>query len=122
MSSHLTEYGCNRAAGFASRDSHRVLGRMFKQWGSMPSFSGWTIATRITAVLLTLAVPLNLAIFTVIWHLSETANEVQRTNLLYTARSVAAAVDAKLGEYTALAHTLARSPALLEDNLGAFES
>jgi PAS domain S-box-containing protein len=87
----------------------------------VPSFSGWTIAARITVVVLTLAVPLNLAIFTVIWHLSETANEAQRTNLLYTARSVAAAVDAKLGEYMALGRALARSPALLEDHLGAFE-
>jgi PAS domain S-box-containing protein len=97
------------------------LGRIFEQWCSVPSFSGWTIAIRITIVLLTLALPLNLVIFTVIWRLSETANETQRTNLLYTARSVAAAVDAKLDEYMALGQALARSPALLEDNLDAFE-
>ena len=42
--------------------------------------------------------------------------------MLYTARSVAAAVDAKLGEYMALAQALARSPAILEDSLDAFEA
>jgi PAS domain S-box-containing protein len=118
-------YGSGRAVEFASRnsgDSNSVLARIFERCRSVPSFSGWTIATRITVVLLTLAVPLNLAIFTVIWHLSETANEAQRTNLLYTARSVAGAVDAKLGQYMALAQTLARSPALLEDDLSAFEA
>src|SRR5262249_3863164 len=56
-----------------------------------------------------------------IWRLSEAANEAQRTNLLYTAHSVAAAADAKLGEYIALGQALARSPALLEDNLDRFE-
>jgi PAS domain S-box-containing protein len=121
MSWYLTEYGSNRAVKFASRNSNSALGRIFEQLCAVPSFSGWTIATRIAVVLLTLAVPLNLAVFTVIWHLSETANEAQRTNLLYTARSVAAAVDAKLGEYMALAKALARSPALLGDDLSAFE-
>jgi PAS domain S-box-containing protein len=74
------------------------------------------------AIVLTLAVPLNLAIIAVIWHLSEAAIETQRTSLLYTARSVAAAADAKLGEYMALAQALARSPTLLEDNLDGFEA
>src|SRR5215468_7422741 len=112
MSWHLTESGSKRAVKFASRKSDSVLSRIFEQWRSVPSFSGWTIATRITVVLLTLAVPLNLAIFTVIWNLSDSANEAQRTNLLYTPRTVAAAVDAKLDRYIALAETLARSPAL----------
>ncbi|MGA7324430.1 MAG: PAS domain-containing protein, partial [Rhodomicrobium sp.] len=81
-----------------------------------------TIAARITAIAVTLAVPLNLVIFAVIWRLSEAASEAQRTSLLYTARSVAAAVDAKLGEYVALAQALARSPHLLEDNLDVFDA
>ncbi|MGA7328392.1 MAG: PAS domain S-box protein, partial [Rhodomicrobium sp.] len=88
----------------------------------MPRFSRWTITARVTAVVLTLAVPLNLVIAGAVWHLSKTANETQRTSLLYTARSVAAAVDAKLGEYMALAQALARSPALLQDDFGAFEA
>src|SRR5262249_12673883 len=64
----------------------------------------------------------NLVITAVIWHLLEAASEAQRTSLIYTARSVAAAVDAKLGEYSALVRMLARSPALLDDGLGAFDA
>ncbi|MGA7325565.1 MAG: PAS domain S-box protein, partial [Rhodomicrobium sp.] len=101
--------------------SYGSLGRRLRCWFSERLFSRFTISARITAITLTLAVPLNLLIFTVIWRLSEAANETQRTSLLYTARSVAAAADAKLGEYVTLAQALARSPALLEDNLEVFE-
>jgi PAS domain S-box-containing protein len=104
------------------RNSNSVLGRFFEQGCTVPSFSGWTVATRITVVVLTLALPLILAIFAVIWQMSRGANEVQRTNLLYTARSVAAAVDAKLEQYIALTEALALSPAVLEDNLDVFEA
>jgi PAS domain S-box-containing protein len=93
-----------------------------KRWLSVPRFSHWSIGARIAAVVLTLAVPLNLVIAGVVWHLSEAASETQRTSLLYAARSVAAAVDAKLGEYMALAQALARSPALFEDDLAVFEA
>ena len=58
----------------------------------------------------------------VIWGLVSRANEVQRTSLLYSARSIAAGVDAELGKFIALAESLARSPALLDDNLDAFEA
>ena len=57
-----------------------------------------------------------------IWGLVQRANEVQRTSLLYAARSIAAGVDAELGKYVALAEALSRSPALLDDNLDAFEA
>jgi PAS domain S-box-containing protein len=67
------------------------------------------------------AVPLNLVNIAVIWHLSEAASEAQRSSLLYTARSVAAAIDAKLSQYMTLAQALASSPALLEDKLDTFE-
>src|SRR5262249_26614451 len=61
-------------------------------------------------------------IFAVIWYLANTASQAQQTSMQYTARSVAAAVDAKLGEYITLAQVLARSPALLDENLDAFEA
>jgi PAS domain S-box-containing protein len=99
-----------------------ALDRQFARWRSWLPFSRLTIAARMMAIVLTLAVPLNLVIIAVIWHLSEGAMETQRASLLYTARSVAAAADAKLGEYIALAQALARSPALLEDNLDGFEA
>src|SRR5215469_1041771 len=85
-------------------------------------FSRWTIKARINVLVLVLVVPLNLVIFAVISLLAESANEMQRTSLLYTARSVAAAVDAKLGEYITLTQLLARSPALLEASLDDFEA
>ena len=72
--------------------------------------------------MLALALPLNLVIVGVIWDLVRRANEVQRTSLLYAARSIAAGVDAELGKYVALAEALSRSPALLDENLGAFEA
>jgi hypothetical protein len=99
----------------------QTLGRWTQRWLSNSAFSGLTVTTRITAIALTLAVPLNLAIIAIIWHLSETAVETQRTSLLYTARSIAAAADAKLDRYMALAEALARSPSLIDDNLDTFE-
>jgi PAS domain S-box-containing protein len=94
----------------------------FERWHSWQPFSRLTISARMMALVLTLAAPLNLVIMAVIWHLSEAAKETQRTSLLYTARLVAAAADAKLSEYTALANMLARSPALIEGNLDVFEA
>ena len=118
MSLGLTERHAS-AVKFAS--SYGPARGLFKRWFTFPGFSRWSIRARITALVLALAVPLNLVIAGAVWHLSKTASETQRTSLLYTARSVAAAVDAKLGEYMALAQALARSPALLEDNFSTFD-
>src|SRR5215469_10754871 len=85
-------------------------------------FSRQTIAARIVAITIALALPLNIVIAVVIWHLSDSAGDTQRTDLMYSARSVAAAADAKLGAYMALAQALARSPALVKDNLDDFEA
>jgi PAS domain S-box-containing protein len=103
-------------------ESRIELGSRILCWLSDRFFSRRTISSRLTAITLTLAVPLNLVITAVIWHLSKAASDAQRTSLHYTARSVAAAVDAKLGEYSALVRTLARSPALLDDGLGVFDA
>ena len=80
-----------------------------------------SIPWRLGLLVLALALPLNLIIVGTIWDLVNRANEAQRTSLLYAARSIAAGVDAELGKYVALAQSLARSPDLLNDNLGAFE-
>jgi PAS domain S-box-containing protein len=98
------------------------LVKRLQHWLSVPHLSRWPIGVRIAALVLALAVPLNLVIFTAVWHLANAASETQRTSLLYTARSVAAVVDAKLGEYIALAQLLAHSPALRDDRLEAFEA
>ncbi len=92
--------------------------------GLQPSaaFNRLSISARLILLVLGLALPLNLVIVGVIWDLVQRANEVQRTSLLYAARSIAAAVDAKLGKFIALAESLVRSPDLLEDNLEAFEA
>jgi PAS domain S-box-containing protein len=97
-----------------------VLGRMFHRLNFAWQFTRWSIAARLAAIVLALAIPLNLMIASVAWHLSEAAKD-GRTSLLYTARSVAAAADAKLGGYIALAKVLATSPALHNHNLEAFE-
>ena len=89
-----------------------ILDGQLKRLFSLPRFSRWTITARITAIVLTLAVPLNLVIAAAVWHLSNAAGREHRMSLLYTSRSVAAAINAKLGEYIALAQALARSPAL----------
>ena len=81
-----------------------------------------SISARLILLVLGLALPLNLIIVGVIWDLVNRANEVQRTSLLYAARSIAAGVDAEFGRYIALAEALSRSPALLDDNLNAFEA
>jgi PAS domain S-box-containing protein len=86
-----------------------------------PPFPYATINARLIAIVLTLAVPLNIVVVAVIWSLVSAANETQRASLLYSARSVAAAVDAELGKYIALAQVLSHSPALLEDSIDAFE-
>ena len=66
------------------------------------AFSRLSIPARLILLVLALAVPLNLIIGGVIWGLVQRANEVQRTSLLYAARSIAAGVDAELGKYVAL--------------------
>ena len=81
-----------------------------------------SITSRLILLVLGLAVPLNLVIVGVVWGLVNRANEVQRTSLSYAARSIAAGVDAELGKYVALGEALSRSPALLDDNLDAFEA
>ena len=86
------------------------------------AFNRLSISARLIILVLALALPLNLIIVGVIWDLVRRANEVQRTSLLYAARSIAAGVDAELGKYVAIAEALSRSPALLDDNLDAFEA
>jgi signal transduction histidine kinase/CheY-like chemotaxis protein len=85
------------------------------------AMSRLSIPWRLALLVLALAVPLNLIALTVIWGLVDRATNEQRASLLYTARSIAAGVDAKLGKYIALGEALARSPAALDDNLGAFD-
>jgi len=81
-----------------------------------------TIARWQLLLVLTLALPLNVMILAGLWHLSRAAEDAQRTSLQYTARSIAAAVDAKLDKYATLAQALAMSPALLQADLASFEA
>jgi PAS domain S-box-containing protein len=118
----MTDYLPQSRFTITFRSGQRCTLRLFKHWLSIPLLSRLTISARITVIALTLAVPLNLVIVAVIWRLSDAVNETQRTSLLHTARMVAAAVDATLEQYIALAEALARSPTLLEDNLEAFEA
>ena len=101
-----------------------ISARLAKRLGGLqPSaaFNRLSIAARLILLVLALALPLNLVIVGVIWNLIRRADDAQRTSLLYAARSIAAGVDAELGKYIALGEALSRSPALLDDNLDAFE-
>ncbi len=59
---HLPGPRSTAAVQSAAGGSYSVLGGRLKRRLSVLRFSRWTIAARITAVVLTLAVPLNLAL------------------------------------------------------------
>jgi two-component sensor histidine kinase len=98
------------------------LARIATFRGIAPRLARATINTRLIAIVLTLAVPLNIVVVVVIWRLASVANEEQRMSLVYSARSIASAVDAELGKYIALGQVLSQDPALLEDSLDAFDN
>jgi signal transduction histidine kinase len=111
--------------GAATSVQGAISARLAKRLGGLqPSvaINRLSISARLILLVLALALPLNLVIVGVIWNLVNRADEAQRTSLLYTARSIAAGVDAELGNFIALAESLTRSPALLGDNLDAFEA
>jgi signal transduction histidine kinase len=85
-------------------------------------FSRLSISRRLILLLLALALPLNLVIIGVIWDLVSRANELQRASLMFAAQTIAHGADAELGTYKALAQALSRSPALLDNDLHAFET
>jgi signal transduction histidine kinase len=95
-------------------------GSAWRSWKT--AFNCLSIPRRLGLLVLALALPLNLVILGAIWGLTDQADKAQRASLLYTARSLAAAVDAELGKYVAQAESLARSPALLDENLDSFEA
>jgi PAS domain S-box-containing protein len=90
--------------------------------GIAPRLARATINMRLIAIVLALAVPLNIVVVVVIWRLASATDEAQRTSLLYTARSIVTAVDAELGKYIALGQLLANDPVLQDSSLDAFES
>ena len=102
-----------------------LLRAAFGKFAGLPTawrFASWTITARLLAIVVALALPLNLVVVAVIWNLDRAADEAQRMSLIYAARSLAAAVDAELDKYITLAQALSRSPALLDDNLDAFDA
>jgi hypothetical protein len=110
------------AAAFAQGAIYARLANRLGGLQPTAAFNHLSIPARLILLVLALAVPLNLVIAGVVWGLVKRANGVQRTSLLYAARSIAAGVDAELGKYVALGEALSRSPALLDDNLDAFEA
>ena len=98
------------------------LARWLADLQDKAGFSRLSISGRLILLLLAVELPLNLVIAGVIWNLVGRANELQRTGLVVAARSIAAGVDSELGAYVVLAQALSRSPALLDDNLHAFEA
>jgi hypothetical protein len=115
-----------RSSRCGATSALRAISARLQQFLAGPQYKAalnrLSITSRLILLVLGLAVPLNLVIVGVVWGLVNRANEVQRTSLLYAARSIAAGVDAELGKYVALGEALSRSPALLDDNLDAFEA
>ena len=112
-----------RCAGVVQNALHTVsngLSRGFIGISVKAAFNRLSIPRRLALMVFVLVLPLNLVIVGVIWDLVNRAEEAQRTGLLYTARSIAAGVDAEIGKHMALAESLARSSELLDGNLDAF--
>ena len=94
---------------------------MAQRWRLLESFR-LSIPWRVGLLVLALALPLNLIVLGAIWGLANQADQAQRTSIMYASRSIAAAVDAEFGKYIAQAEALARSSALLDEDLGPFEA
>src|SRR5262249_14285013 len=125
LSPNLTPRGRVRSNGVAPSARRAVYSPLSNGITSVlgnVGFNRLSIPRRLMLLVLALALPLNLVFAGVIWGLVNSADEAQRTSLLYTARSIAAGVDAEISKYRALAEPLARSPELLDDNLDAFAS
>src|SRR5262245_12027795 len=99
------------AAKSAVRTFFARLARGLADVQQKAGFSRLSISRRLILLLLTLALPLNLVIVGAIWNLVSRASELQRTSLMFAARSIAHGVDAEIGTYVALAESLSRSPA-----------
>lgn len=72
--------------------------------------------------MLVTALPLTLLLAVAIWDMAVESADAQRTSMLYTARALAAAVDANIDKHATLGRTLATAPSLLDDDLGTFEA
>uniref|UniRef100_Q07J83 histidine kinase n=1 Tax=Rhodopseudomonas palustris (strain BisA53) TaxID=316055 RepID=Q07J83_RHOP5 len=88
---------------------------------SMEFAKRWSIRRRLAALVLVTALPLALLLAAAIWEMAQEASQAQRASLLYTARALAAAVDARIDKHITLGRALAASPALLDDDLSTFE-
>jgi PAS domain S-box-containing protein len=94
-----------------------VLGPRGSPWRS----SEWGIGFRLALLVILLAAPLNVLAVAALYHLATISDGAHRASLQYTARSLAAAVDAQLARHIALGQALASSPALLGEDLSAFD-
>src|SRR5215831_12218944 len=98
----------------------RAKARSFKP--HLFSFERWRVGHRLIALVVAIALPLNILIVAAIAGLAGSAIEAQRTTLLFTTRSVASAVDAQLAKYVAIAADLQKSSSLSGGDLAAFEA
>ena len=76
---------------------------------------------RLSLIVAALAIPFTALCVWMILQLAQFARDDQRASLIYAARSISAAVDAQLGIIDTLGQVLSNSPALLNDDLPAFE-
>lgn len=82
----------------------------------------WSLRLGLALLVASLALPLTILFVALLGILAESNREEQRASLLYTARSLLAAVDAQVGRGLAVANILAASPSVLVEDLASFES
>src|SRR5215470_2705945 len=82
---------------------------------AQPKLMRWTIGRRLALMGVVLATPLSLLLIATITNLAATSLDAQTATMHYSARAIAAAVDARLSRHTALAQTLAAEPEVLDD-------
>jgi PAS domain S-box-containing protein len=99
--------------------THRVAIRAAQAlWCALQS--PWSIRRRLALMMLVAVLPLVLLLALAIAYTSHAARRAQESGLLYTARTLNTALDARLEHYLVVAEALARDPALLEEDLSDF--
>lgn len=81
---------------------------------------GWTIRHRVTLVALAVALPLILLSSGIIWQLAQNERANRRDAIFYSVRQLMNSVDAELSKQITIAHVLASSTSLQNDDFATF--
>jgi hypothetical protein len=82
----------------------------------------WTIRQLLAWMVLATVVPLIVVLILTVVNIAKASRKAHVDALLYTTQTVVGALDAHLKQYVAIAEILAKSPALLNDDLSVFRA